>query len=216
MATNKIDLQKYHTAVLLVRDACFSSKPIKRTEFITKHELAPLFFRTMEDLKIIKEHSSNNLTGCIFTWEYKQASNEPDSKVTLILTEKIQEINRAAYLKYSSPEYKAKAKAKKKITTSAIRRPKKQKEENFWSGPSVVIKEGPAVVFEVPITQTHQEEVEETEVAVEEEVKSQISSATKVSFEFVGKYTRQDLINKIMSLVDNKDITSFNLAVTYN
>ena len=212
MATKKIDLQKYHTAIILVKNACFSSNPIKRTEFIAKHELTPTFFRVMEDLKIIKETSANNFTGSVFSWEYKQASNEADSKVTLLITERIQEINRAAYIKYSSPEHKARKKTP--VTTSAIRRTKKIKDD-IWDGPSVLIKEGPSIMIEIP----------ESEVAVEdflgnptiqETPVDTISQATKISFEFVGKYQRQDLINKILALVDEKAITSFNLAVTYN
>jgi len=213
MGTKKIDLQKYHTAVLLVKNACFSSSPIKRTEFIAKNELTPTFFRVMEDLKIIREISANNLIGSVFIWEYKQASNEADSKVTLLITEKIQEINRAAYIKYSSPEHKARKRVP--VTTSAIRRPKKVKDDNIWNGPSVMIREGTPVMVEIPETEITPEDFLGNPT-IQTAPADTISQATKISFEFVGKYQRQDLIDKILALVDDKAITSFNLVVTYN
>ena len=212
----KIDLQKYHTAVMQVKSWCGSSTPIKKTDFIEKNQLAPLFFRTMEDLNIIKEHSSNNLTGTVYSWIYKQASNEADSHVTVVLTEKIQEINRAVYKKYSGPGHIPKK--RKPVITSAISRSRKPKPE-IYSGPSITVREGVPEIVDIPSVETPISDFVGTPEIHKPEVfkkSKKQSNPSKVSFNFEGEYSKEEMVAKVMALIDNKEITSFQLSVTYN
>lgn len=215
---NKIDLQKYHTAVLAVKDAAASSTPIKRTEFITKHELTPIFFRTMEELKIIKETSANNLIGSVFSWIYQQASNEADSRVTMKLTERIQEINRAAYLKYSTPEAKEKARLRK--IQRELDKERKVVSKKPFDGPSVVIKEAEPVVYEIPLS-VNEDLLQDNNGPTQQEIDDFNSreprkfGASRIKFEFEGLYSRQDVIDRILALVDDGSISSFSLNVNY-
>lgn len=225
MATKKMDIQKYWDAIKKIKEASDRGLPIKKVEFIQENELTPTFFRVMVDLKVVKELVTTIKDGTMFSWIYKKADNETDSKIASKVTDAIFEINQAAYKKYSSPEWQEKAKKKRleKLKKDVAKsKPvtifKGLHEEKAVVAPTVV-REEPQTIVKAPVEVVMVENPVVVEDPVFEPIQStsteRVSKVSRTEFSISGDYSKEEMLQKIMALVDDGQISSFSLSVEY-
>ena len=213
----KIDLQKYSDAIRLIKKMAESGTPIKKTEFLDKYQLTKTTFRIMETLGIIKEKKTDKFGGTIFLWIYNQPSNETDSKVALRVTEKLQEENRSVYTKYSTPEWKKKQeeKKRKKMLENFRETEGRQKvvQKIHIENHTTVVSEVPQEVIVIPIVETPIEDIVGLPAIETPAVTS--TKINKESFEIHGEFTKNDVISKVIKLVEDKGISSISIELNY-
>lgn len=228
MATKKMDIQKYWDAIKKIKDASDRGLPIKKAEFIQENELTPTFFKVMVDLKVVKELVTSHRDGTMFTWIYKKADNETDSKIASRVTDTIFEINQAAYKKYSSPEWQEKARRRK--LERLKKESSKSKPVTIFKGlheekvtvATIAPKEEKPVVVKAPVEVV----IVETEIAdllgevvfepIRETPTEFPTKISKTEFSISGEYSKEEMMRKIMALVDEGQIASFSISVEYN
>jgi len=226
MATKKMDIQKYWDAIKKIQTACERGLPIKRSEFIQENELTPTFFKVLVELNVVEELVTTQRDGSMFTWIYKKADNESDSKIASRVTDTIFEINQTAYKKYSSPEWQEKARRRKlerlKKETS------KSKPVTIFKGlheqkvtvPTTAHKEEKPVVVKAPVEVVIVETPDLVEEVVFEPIRETPTEIpTKISninFSISGEYSKEEMMRKITALIDEGQITSFSISVEYN
>ena len=215
-----------------MKDLISKGVPFKKTNFIETHKLSPPFFRVMEDLKIIKEVSFGIKDGALYSWEYKPAGNEIDSKVSTIVVDKLQNLNRKNYEMYSTPEYKAKKAAEKRRKDAEAKlNPDFQmftmpRKHHGGLGKTTMVIDMPVkpLLKEEPaqlVNPVH--EVQKIVMPIPHIVelpKPSDMSGDKpdyltAAFSFTGKLSKVDLLNKILALIEDKTIGSFSVHVTY-
>lgn len=224
-----MDLQKYLDAIKKVRGFCQRGMPIVKTEFIRDNQLTPTFFRVMQDLGMIKEEVSTLRNGTIFSWIYKQADNEQDSSIASKATDRIFEINRSAYAKYSTPEWQERAKKRKleKMKKEAAKTKPvtifKGLHEQVATVAKTAVKQEEKVVVSAPtevvMVESEPAHIEQQEINFSPVRETSIETSSKVAntqFSLSGQFSKEEMMKKIMALVDEGNITNFSIEVKYN
>ena len=220
MGAKKLDIQKYHTAILLIKKMAKNREGVKRIEFAQQYEIAPITFKIMEELNIIKEEFSTHKEGSIFSWVYNQASNETDSKIAVIVTDKIHENNQKYYKKYKDPSWNKKNDKiiiEKVISKKPIAVSELSEEKILLVKPEEKI---PMVIPEQKVPLVKPEEktpmvIPEQKVPLvkpEENDKKQIK---QINFSFTGNLSKKEILDRIETLIEDKKISSFKIELLY-
>ena len=192
-----------------------SEIPIKITQFCGDQGVRDNLFTVLRELKAIEPVIGEKREGTIFSWTYKQASNEGDTALATRVMAVMAEKARAYY-----DNWAAKQKDKPKATTKTPPKSNGLTIKAGADGVNIRTKETPAPVAHPapgPVEVQAPVAVEvQAPVAVEvQAAPAAPKQARSLSLSMEGVFNKEDLLRRIQALIDDQEITSFSLDVKY-
>ena len=204
----QLSIDKYVDAIKVLEEMVQKVVPIKKTSFIEDHQIDGRFFQVLEEMGVIEVLDSSKLGGYISDWKYTKPSNATTAHLATRVTGAIYDLNRKAYEYYSSPEYKLK-KAKKEQKEKEKAERLRLQEEKRQNQLKVQTKDTETIVMEISPNIQGQNGIN-TPPPIET-----VPIHNQVTYSLSGSLTRAELLAKLLVIVEDQPISSFEVRVTY-